>query len=940
MYIMERLRADGRMHRSLLNLRPLPDPAHVGKCMWDGLCNWVLVMDDNRICMQFLRTLREALPELAKLLPLFPLTCRDQQAPENLLHASTEPVMQQLQGIARVCHQICPEKWRKWDGNNRELEHPLAVATQPQRLAFLEADTGRISLGSWHTPFDVKQSSTVNASAHGLTFVGHVLIVTVPGSATIQYLETKAGGGEIAVGKLPTAELKQMLHDRDVETAGLSLTEMRRELTQRLQTERERKFGLDPGADEKERKQSRSTRPRLRPLTVHGDQLKRPLAVAAHPSERRIAVAEGDSKRIAVVELKTQGVQLMGTSRFVCGAISPTADLNSLCWITDDLLAVADSSPGGGIWSVDVNSGVLHLQLRSGSQLIEGKRLPMKPWGVCSSAGQLYYTDATERTVRQVTLTANGDIALPLIAGSGDERARDGTEHSCSFVQPTGIAADGQSLLVCDTGAGRICVVSRVRPLKDFLGHLRRLYETFGLHLRGKVVARRSLVDGIADVSAVATALAAQTAAVRERVGRDTVNGPDGAISNDSGHSLRIIRESLQGVRELFARVVDEDANAADYASCFALKACSQNPLEHFFAKIHVAEAMPTVLQYGQLKAPATLELIKQLTRCSFSYPTPKQFYTDPTLALPFSSIKLPRKKTAAKLRQQRKSYTEAELRERREYMALYFRPAPQAAVRSFCKFKAGTPPLSAFGHRVELKSRPLDLDQRMEDLSDNAGLPLPDRKRNAEPAADPDFVFLAVLPGGQPAGIALEDIYVVAVDGAYYDNPLYDPLAGFWMVPNYDDVQVFQFMAAADLRREHILAEISVEGYQDEQNRLCAAVDEATLHRLLVAARKSAEEGSVRHDEDPRLESDAFPYFGVSQATQSQGDYLARDARAARRDETKAARPETGAKPKPKAKPKAKKKPALKGKGKGKRKGKGKAKSKDAASRAPGTPA
>ena len=166
---------------------------------------------------------------------------------------------------------------------------------------------------------------------------------------------------------------------------------------------------------------------------------------------------------------------------------------------------------------------------------------------------------------------------------------------------------------------------------------------------------------------------------------------------------------------------------------------------------------MPTVLQYGQLKAPATLELIKQLTRCSFSYPTPKQFYTDPTLALPFSSIKLPRKKTAAKLRQQRKSYTEAELRERREYMALYFRPAPQAAVRSFCKFKAGTPPLSAFGHRVELKSRPLDLDQRMEDLSDNAGLPLPDRKRNAEPAADPDFVFLAVLPGGQPAGIALE---------------------------------------------------------------------------------------------------------------------------------------------------------------------------------------
>jgi hypothetical protein len=911
MHILDKRREDGTLPRAVRHLRPLPDPAHVGKCVWDGLCNWSLVEDDYRICMQFLRTLREdsALPQLAKKLPLFPLTCRDQQAPENLLHASTDAVVQQLQTVEHVCHQLCPEKWRKWDGNNRQLEHPLAIAAQPNRLAFLEGDSGRISLGSWHSPFDVKQSSSAESAAHGLTFVGDILFVTVPGAASIQYLEAKAGSSEVAVGQMKMAQLRKELHARDVDTTGKKATALRHELKSLLDREREAKFGADPGANDKERKQARAIRPRLRPLVLQGERLQRPLGIAAHPSERRIAVADGNSRRIALIDLKVQGVQQVGSCRFVGEPISATAELTSLCWIADDMLIVADSSPGGGLWSVDVKTGAQRLELKSGSQLVDGRRLPMKPWGVAFSAGRLYYTDAAERTVRELSFTDTGQPNLSLIAGSGREGTKDGTGLSCSFVQPTGIAVDGASLLVCDTGGGRICVISRVAPLVDLLGRLRRLYETFGLHLRGKTVARQSLLEGIANMEAITDAFEAQTAAVRERVDKKTVNGPDGAISNDSLQSLRMLRDALRGANDLFVRVLTEDDSAADYRSSFALKACGQNPLERFFSKMRQAVPMPTVLEYCQNKMQATQEMIKQMTRCAFFYPTPKQFYPDPELALAFSSIDLPRKKTAAKQKQVRVAYTEEERRVRREYVAHYFRPAPQSTVRSYCKFKAGTPPLSSFGHRVELKAQPMDLDKRAEDLSANAGMPLPDRERNADPSEEPNFVFLAVLPGGQPRELVEEDLYVVAVDGAYYDNKQYDPLEGYWMVPHYLEPQVFRFMAKADLHRQHILAEIAVEAYEDEENeQLCAAVDETTLHRLLVKSRKSAEEMSVPDDENPRLESDAFPFFGLSQRMQSLDDGSARNARAIRRGQRKAGGSEqskSASKPKAKAKPK-----------------------------------
>jgi hypothetical protein len=94
----------------------------------------------------------------------------------------------------------------------------------------------------------------------------------------------------------------------------------------------------------------------------------------------------------------------------------------------------------------------------------------------------------------------------------------------------------------------------------------------------------------------------------------------------------------------------------------------------------------------------------------------------------------------------------------------------------------------------------------------------------------------------------------------------------------------VIRFMAAADLRREFILAEIECEPYRDEEEgQDCLLISDGLLHQLLVKARNAVVEQSLPYEEDPRLESDAFPYFGVSQQTGSQDDGD-RSARAERR--------------------------------------------------------
>lgn len=806
MKLIEMLIEDGAMHVLLLNLRPLPDIAHVGKCFWDGLCNWPLKLEGVRCCMQFLRTLREdSQLRLAAVLPLFPLTARDQQAPENLLMCSKPDVVQIVKQAKTVVHQLIPEKYRNWEGNSRQLQHPIAIAASGKNFAFLEADTGTISIARWHTPADVKKSSQCSETAHGLALVGSILVVTVPaGESTIQYLEVKPGGSELNPSSLSVGDLRKELEKRDSDPAGLLKPDMVKALRQLLKDERDARFGVD-GGDEKEQKESRAKRPRLRPLPITGAKLARPLGIAAHPSDMRVAIFDGETRRIALVDLAVDGIQLKGSARFLGQQISATAELSSLAWDADrDRILGADSAPDGGIVSLRCDTKLVTKLVSNGQVNIGGGvRLPIKPFGICISNGRVVYTDATERTVRELQLGDAGSVSLLHIAGSAAAGFRDGAATTAAFVQPMGLAADGSSLLVCDAGNGTVRLISPLEPLVNFLEQLRALFETFGIHLKGEPARKFSLEQGIERVADIAQYMQAAVDRIKaELETKKNVNGPEGAVSAETMHSLHLVERSLRSLDDLLQRIKDGHESDEDYGQAVALKALGTLLLERFFAQIRAGEPMPTVLRYCQLKMPAMVELFKQLTACPFFYPTQRrQFYPNPDVALPYSALQMPKKKTTAKGKMFKPALTVEQKKKLAEYVRMYFKAAPQNTVRAFCRFKAGTLPLTTFGHPVPLIAQPMDLVERSESLAANGGLPIVERKGEGKEGDGKEakgvdtLVYVAVLPGCEPKKLQDEDLFIVRVESKYFDNKIFNPLSGRWYVPTYDEPQVFRYV-------------------------------------------------------------------------------------------------------------------------------------------------
>ena len=85
------------------------------------------------------------------------------------------------------------------------------------------------------------------------------------------------------------------------------------------------------------------------------------------------------------------------------------------------------------------------------------------------------------RTVYDVAVTCKGKLVFSdlevgkvdscvenYIVGSGIDSAKDGCEKTAFFVQPTGICVKGETILLTDTGAAAVKIISLTEPLADF----------------------------------------------------------------------------------------------------------------------------------------------------------------------------------------------------------------------------------------------------------------------------------------------------------------------------------------------------------------------------------------------------------------------------------------------------------------------------------------
>jgi hypothetical protein len=246
MNIVNSKRDAGTINKALSNVRPFPDPVHVGKSKFDSLANWYLTLAGSRICLTMLRTLRDdelwaGQKYLVDALPLAPLTARDKQAPANLLHIGKPEVVTLLQEAKQLWHTVAPDKYRKFDGN-RALAQPAAVCTDNTSLYVLEAETGVISQLNWHNPMVLKRLGQCDGIPHAIAVSRNILFATVPSTNSIMYLELKTRSSELNPNDLGATELRRELKGRDEQPEGSSAA-MRRQLAGVLQQERDARFG-------------------------------------------------------------------------------------------------------------------------------------------------------------------------------------------------------------------------------------------------------------------------------------------------------------------------------------------------------------------------------------------------------------------------------------------------------------------------------------------------------------------------------------------------------------------------------------------------------------------------------------------------------------------------------------------------------------------------
>ena len=74
---------------------------------------------------------------------------------------------------------------------------------------------------------------------------------------------------------------------------------------------------------------------------------------------------------------------------------------------------------------------------------------------------------------------------INIVVGTGQAGSMDGSKGTASFIQPTGICSEGNSLFVVGSSSAQLKLVTSMQPMKEILNYLSVLLKTFGVHSPG-----------------------------------------------------------------------------------------------------------------------------------------------------------------------------------------------------------------------------------------------------------------------------------------------------------------------------------------------------------------------------------------------------------------------------------------------------------------------
>ena len=403
----------------------------------------------------------------------------------------------------------------------------------------------------------------------------------------------------------------------------------------------------------------------------------------------------------------------------------------------------------------------------------------------------------------------------------------DGCEKTASFVQPTGLCAEGSSLYVTDTEAGALKVISPTRPMANFLQHVRTLYSSHGIHSSSVSLSTSiRLMEGAAQYFEVAINKAKVNAG-----GRATVEGPHGVPSSKTVGCVRMTLEALKSIQ-----VQIQSVHAA-----YVLQVCPKSLVKHFNSRMREVYDVPSVLHYTRQFPAAVEETVKRTTHCGFNYFTNRRSYYEVTEGMVgFGDLpKIPRPT--------KRPGTSEEVAELRKWAQDYGKATRQLSVRAkSTKDNPGTLPISAYGRRtlstnpssclVEIRNSVVSEESSSSESAED------DVSRRSEVSAKDSSPLLPEFLGKKSTLLVSHDSRITALfllGMLVQDWRPYQPCDAAKMhiySPDSEDCLLFHFEFTGMVKLDQVVGKLRAEGsISDVDDDFHLEIDEAIYHQCAM---------------------------------------------------------------------------------------------------------
>ena len=782
----------GEIDENLALLNACPDVVHIGKKLHRSLANWWLWAGSCRFNLIILRILRnDADPEVRKLArSLLSAKCvlqKDRMDFNLVLEACQPGVIDLLRDVHMVTATLLPEPYWIWQGNVKGIvQRPVSVAVGPFGTILVldqgqAQNKGRLLKARLHYPANVEVIAENLQSPLDVHYMNGTAFVTETRGICYCDLSNKATISPKRMGKrelFAFADEKGIIPN-DAQLADYTCPVLRQKLQRWIEDHQEQIPQVPPMPQELQREDSdvnngvgkkrRDKKMSAVRLKIVNAQIQNPKVLASCLD----LLFAANNKSVYELTISSNGIAFQATARRI-------VDLPMNCIphglaYHENCLYVADSNEESGGITKFCLDGTAPQKVITNNQCAVAH-------GLAFDGPNLIFSDRKRNLVKQ--LTPSGEVTV--ISGNGELKTASGKATSSSHAQPTGLATEGHTVYVCDTGSQTLRIITPTTALASYLENIQKMFQVFSVHsdkTKHGYTKDVGLDEVIANMVQVQQYFNEIVSSIREHVHKPTLNpeGPHGSPAYITVEAVTWVTDTLKELNYLFSNIVDEREPdlIADYKQAFRSLSILTLVVEHFFSTMRGRYAMPYMLQYAQLLMPTIQETVKRMTNASFIYFTRKKaHYPDPTASVRYANLKWPVKPPTAPI-------TSEDLQELQEWQSRYCGGVRQRSVRDISKYDAGT--LPAFANAEETNQAEV-LSSRMHFEGEQCG------EENAVESVNEEHhpvevlfqkgVFLVVKPGYEmfaPDDIPRASFYLTMTDSDVFVDPSETDINVLW---------------------------------------------------------------------------------------------------------------------------------------------------------------